>query len=395
VPIDIDRVRHDTPGCEQLIHFNNAGASLPPRCVLDASLRHLQREAQIGGYEAEAEAEEALRNVRTSVARLLGCHSSEVALMESATRAWDMAFYAVPLQPGDRILTCMSEYGSNYIALLHAAQRTGAVIEVIPNDESGQISVEALESLLDDRVKLVAITHVPTNGGLVNPAKAIGNVVRDSPALYLLDACQSAGQIPLDVEELGCDMLSATGRKFLRGPRGTGFLYVRKSALNCLNPPFLDMQAATWTSPTSYELSPDATRFETWETNVAARLGFGAAVDYALEIGLENIHQRVTALADDLRSRLSVIPRVTVRDLGKTRCGITTFTVDGMPAKTVREKLSARSINVWTSPASSTLLDMRARGLDVLVRASVHYYNTENEVERFCAALREILKQDG
>ena len=220
--IDVRRARLETPGCAHVLHFNNAGAALMPQCVLEAVTGHLQLEAQIGGYEAAERRHEAIAGVHHSLATLLGCTPDEVAVVENATRAWDMAFYAIPLRPGDRILTAQAEYVSNYLAFLQVAQRTGALIEVIPNDESGQISLDALRDRIDEHVRLIAITHVPTNGGLVNPAAEVGQIARAAGVLYLLDACQSIGQMPVDAATVGCDILSGTGRKFLRGPARHG-----------------------------------------------------------------------------------------------------------------------------------------------------------------------------
>src|SRR5688572_22311345 len=255
--IDVRRSRQETPGCENVVHFNNAGAALMPQPVLHATIGHLQLEALVGGYEAAAQAHGAVEHVYDAAAALLGCQRDEIAIVENATRAWDMAFYAVPLGPGDRILTAVAEYASNYIAFLQVVRKTGAVVEIIPNDESGQISIDALRQAIDDRVKLIAITHIPTNGGLVNPAAAVGKVAREAGVPYLLDACQSVGQMPIDVEAIGCDMLSATGRKFLRGPRGTGFLYVRRAILERLEPPFLDLHAAQWVARDRFEIRSD------------------------------------------------------------------------------------------------------------------------------------------
>ena len=358
--------------------------------MLEAVLDHLRLEARIGGYEAADRNAALLERAYQAAAALIGASPDEIALVDSATRAWDMAFYSVPLRPGDRILCSMAEYASNYIAFLHAARRTGARVEVVPDDEHGQLSVQALKAMMDERVRLVAITHVPTNGGLVNPAAEVGRVARQAGALYLLDACQSVGQLPVDVDAIGCDMLATTGRKWLRGPRGTGFLYVRREALERLEPAMLDFHAATWVAPDRYEVRPDARRFETWEADVAARVGLGAAIDYALSWGIEAIWQRVRQLADTLRVRLAEIPGVTVRDLGQVRCGIVTFTVEGLQATDVRQALLQERINVSVSRASATLLDMQRRGLSELVRASVHYYNTEDEIDRFCQALRGL-----
>ncbi len=387
---DVQRARQETPGCENVLHFNNAGAALMPQPVLDAMIDHLHREAWTGGYEAEDAAAPALEHTYSAIAALLGCGRDEVAIIENATRAWDMAFYAIPLGPGDRILTAQAEYASNYIAFLQRARQTGAIIEPIPNDETGQISVDALRQMIDERVKLIAITHVPTNGGLVNPAAAVGQVAREAGVLYLLDACQSVGQMPIDVEAIGCDMLSATGRKFLRGPRGTGFLYVRRSILEGLEPPLLDLHATEWVAPDRYEIRPDARRFENWEANVAGKIGLGVAVNYALSWGIPAIQARVRALAADLRARLGILPGVTVRDLGVDPCAIVTFTVEGLDPVRIKETLARHRINVTVSRAAWTRLDMDARHLPAVLRASVHYYNTEDEVGRFCATLAAI-----
>jgi cysteine desulfurase / selenocysteine lyase len=389
-PFDLARARRETPGCEQVLHFNNAGAALMPQPVLDALIQHLQLEAIRGGYEAADEAREAVEHVYEAIATLLGCQMEEIAVIENATRAWDMAFYSFPLKAGDRILTAMNEYASNYIAFLQIARKTGATVDVIPNDEFGQLSIEALQNMIDERVKLIAITHIPTNGGLVNPAAAVGRVAKAAGIPYLLDACQSVGQMPLNVEEIGCDMLSATGRKFLRGPRGTGFLYVQQSLIERLEPPFLDLHAARWVALDRYEIRPDARRFENWETNYAGKIGLGVAVDYALGWGLEAIWEQVLWLAQRLRTRLDGLPGVQVRDLGQVQSGIVTFTVEGHTPEAIQQRLAAQKINITTTTVYSTRLDMEARGLSQMVRASVHYYNSEEEIERFCEALASL-----
>ncbi len=388
--IDVGRARRETPGCQVVLHLNNAGAALMPQPVLHAVVGHVQREALLGGYEAAEQAHAAVEHVYDAAATLLGCQGDEIAFVENATRAWDMAFYAVPLGPGDRILTAMAEYASNYLAFLQVARKTGATIEVVPNDASGQLSIAALRQAMDERVKLIAITHVPTNSGLVNPAAAVGEVARQAGVLYLLDACQSVGQMPMHVEAIGCDMLSTTGRKYLRGPRGTGLLYVRRSVLERLEPPFVDLHAAEWVSRDRLVLRPDARRFENWETNYAGKVGLGVAIDYALSWGLDHIWARITTLANMLRERLNALPGVTVRDPGAERCGIVSFTVDGHEADEIRQALARQHINVTVSRLTSTRLDMEARGLTNVVRASVHYYNSEAEIERFCTTLTTL-----
>jgi cysteine desulfurase / selenocysteine lyase len=385
--IDVERARAETPGCGRVLHFNNAGAALPAASVLQTVIGHLELEAAVGGYEAARRAEAAVEGVYGAIGRLLGCAPDEIALVENATRAWDMAFYALEFRPGDRIVTAAAEYASNYIAFLQVARRSGAEIVVVPGDADGRLSLAALEAMVDERVKLIAVTHVPTHRGLVNPAAAVGRVARRLGIPFLLDACQSAGQIPLDVEAIGCDMLSATGRKYLRGPRGTGFLYVRRALAERLEPPFLDLHAATWTAPAEYRIRPDARRFENWEHSVAGRLGLGAAVVYALDLGIPAIQARVARLAAQLGGALDAVPGVRRHDGAPVECGIVTFTVAHRPAADVGHRLAGQGINVWVSSVTSARLDMAPRGLDAVVRASVHYYNTEEEIERFCRAV--------
>lgn len=384
---DVAMFRSETPGVAHRVHLNNAGAGLMPQPVLDAVIGHLRREAEIGGYEAASEAAQTLDGVYDSVARLLGAEREEIALAENATVAWQLAFYAIPFQPGDRILTARAEYAANYVAFLQVAKRTGAVIEVVPDDGDGMLDPEALERMIDGRVRLIAITWVPTNGGLRNPAAAVGEIARRHGVTYLLDACQAVGQMPTRVDQLGCDVLTATGRKFLRGPRGTGFLYMRRDLMRRLEPPMLDHFAAPWVAPDRYELRPDARRFETWENNYAARMGLGRAVDYALEIGLDRIEARCRALSARLRDGLRALSAVTVHDLGRDPAAIVTFSVKNRDAAGVQQKLALAGINVSVSSPSSTLLDAKARGLPPLVRASPHYYNTEDEVDRLVSVV--------
>ena len=385
--LDIARLRADTPACEQLIHFNNAGSSLMPAPVYQAVLDHLALEQTIGGYAAEDKAEPALEDFYDAFAALLGCDRSEIAYVENATRAWDMAFYSLPLKEGDRILTVEAEYVSNFLAFLHQARRRGLEIDVAPCDSSGQVDLDAMERLIGPKTRLIAVTHIPTQGGLVNPAEEIGRIARRHGITYLLDACQSIGQMPLDVRKIGCDVLSGTGRKFLRGPRGTGFLYVSKKMIDRLDPPFIDLHAATWTDARAYELRPDARRFENWESYVAGRIGLRAAVRYALGLGLEPIRARVTMLADRLRAGLAELPGVTVQDLGRVRSGIVTFTKEGEQPRDIQARLRAANIGVSVSSKSSAQLDFGRRGLGQVVRASVHYFNTVDEIGRFSEVL--------
>jgi cysteine desulfurase/selenocysteine lyase len=391
-PIDVKRARSETPGAEGFVHLNSCGASLMPQRVVEAVQAHIELEARVGGYEAERQVTDRIEATYASLAQLIGAAPDEIAIVENATRGWDMAFYGFPFEPGDRILTSVAEYASNYIAYLQMARRRGVVIDVVPDDESGQLDVAALADRIDERAKLIAVTHVPTQGGLVQPVAEIGRVARASGVPFLLDACQSAGQMPLDVDAMGVDMLSATSRKFLRGPRGVGFLYVRRGWTQRLDPPFLDLRAATWTGTNSYTVRADARRFETWESNVAGKLGLGAAVDYALAWGLPAIEARVQQLAAELRERLARIPGTQLRDRGRRPCGIVTLEIDGHAPQDLVVALREHGIHVGASPPESSLLDMRGRGLAGLLRAGVHYYNTSEELERYARTLESLLR---
>ncbi|MFG0317595.1 MAG: aminotransferase class V-fold PLP-dependent enzyme [Planctomycetota bacterium JB042] len=394
MPLDIDAIRRETPGCvPERAHFLHCGASLPPARVVRAAKDHLDLEAAVGGYEAERRAESGIEAARRSVARLLSAQTDEIALVENATIAWNQAFWSVvwTLRPGDRIATCRADYASNAISLLQAKRRRGVEIDVVPDDVHGAIDVEALARRLEDeRVKLVTLTHVPTGNGLVNPAEEVGRAARARGVPFLLDACQSAGQLALDVDAIGCDFLSATGRKHLRGPRGTGFLYARRDTTARFEPATLDLLGATWTDADAYAVREDARRYETWERNVAGMLGLGAAVDLALELGLDAIEERSVRLADLLRARLAAIDGVEGRDLGVRRGGIVAFTHSAHPPDRIVRALAARGIEVGTSTVVSTRHQMEDLGLDAVVRAGVHYLNTEEEVERLAEAIRTL-----
>jgi selenocysteine lyase/cysteine desulfurase len=387
--IDIERVRRATPACKTGLHFNNAGASLMPDPVFAAVSDHLQLERTVGGYEAERQASDLLAGFYSEFAGLLSAEPCEIAYVENATRAWDMAFYGMPLERGDRILTHASEYVSNYLALLQQAERRGLIVDLVPSDSFGQIDVAAMEAMVEPRTRLIAITHVPTQGGLVNPVAAVGDVARDHGLLYLLDACQSVGQIELDVKKIGCHVLSGTGRKFLRGPRGTGFLYVASETLNMIEPPFVDLHSARWTTQDSYVFAADAKRYENWESNVAGKIGLARAVRYARELGLGLIEDRVSRLAARLREQLALVPGISVCDLGEKQCGIVSFRKDSEPATMLARRLREAHIYVSVTDLTSARIDFAARVIDSLLRASVHYFNTDAEVDRFVEAVKQ------
>ncbi|MEO0363329.1 MAG: aminotransferase class V-fold PLP-dependent enzyme, partial [Pseudomonadota bacterium] len=363
---------------------------LQPRPVIDAVIDHLKLEAEIGGYEAQAANAAAHADVYDRVAAHIGAASDEIAIVENATVAWQHAFYALPLPPSARILTTEAEYAANYVAFLQRARREDLKIEVVPSDESGQLDVAALEATMGPDVGLIAITWIPTNGGLVNPAAEVGRIARRRGVPYLLDACQAAGQMRIDVETIGCDFLSATGRKFLRGPRGTGFLFVAKRWLDILEPAMIDFFGAPWTSRDAYTLRPDARRFETWENAYALRAGLSAAMAYADQIGIDAIEARVAHLGGLCAELAGALPRVTNKDLGVVRSGITSFALDGVDAPEIAAGLKESGFVVGTSPPATTRIDAETRDLPTLLRIAPHYFNTEDEIVRCVRRLGEL-----
>ena len=387
--IDIEALRADTPGVDHVVHFNNAGAALMPTPVIRAIYDHLDAEIHMGGYEARNAHEQQAEAVYASVAAIVGAGQSEIGVMASATTAWDMVVYSLQHRAGDRILTTTTEYGSNWAAYLQLQDRFGVEVVVVPDSDTGEIDLEALESAIDKRTSLISVNHMPTNGGVVNPAEAIGKIARVADVPYLLDACQTVGQMPIDVDAIGCDFLTSTSRKFLRDPVVSGLPTFERTPAACLTP-FLWTITQPWSltrrSSSDQMLAGSRHGRSLW-SNV---MGLGAAADYAMATGVEAIWERVLFLSSMMREGLTDIASVVLRDRGSVQGAIVTFTVDGRDAIEVADLLRRRSINTSHSTVDSSPVDMRMRGIDSLVRASVHAYNTQDEVERFVQAIREI-----
>lgn len=382
-------LRRDTPGCLHRNHLNNAGAALQPLPVIRAVQEYLDLEAQIGGYEAGDAKAEDIRGFYTSIARLIGAQPRNIAFAYNATDAFARALSAIEWQPGDVLLTTENDYVSSQIAFLSLQQRLGLRLIRARDTEAGGVDVADFERLArQHRPKLAAVAHVPTNSGLVQPVEAIGRICREHCIWYLVDACQSAGQMALDVERIGCDFLSATMRKFLRGPRGAGFLYASDRVLDAgLQMLLPDMRSAHWTAPDSFAPEADARRFEYWEMPPALLLGSRAAADYALAVGLDWIEARVGHLAALTRSLLAELPGVRVLDRGAELCGIVTAHAEHWQPQVLLEKLGAAGINCRVSSLPSARIDFPRKGVDWALRISPHYYNTEEEVRQCVAEL--------
>jgi selenocysteine lyase/cysteine desulfurase len=384
--------REDTPGCANQIHFNNAGSGLMPRGVLDAIIGHLNREASLGGYESADDAEAAVAEAYAHLAKVLGAQPRNMAVVENSTVAFFQALSAFDFKPGDVIVTTRNDYISNQLAYLSLAQRHGVEVRRAADLASGGADPQSVRELLrDSRVRLLAVTWVPTNSGLMQPVAALGEVAEAAGVPYLVDGCQAVGQIPVDVAKLRCDFLSGTARKFLRGPRGIGFLYVSDRALKRGDfPLYIDMRGADWVSADNFAPAPDARRFENWEFACSLVLGLGEAVRYALEVGVERGGRRARELAASLRNKLIGLSGIRVLDRGSELAAIVTIEVAGWDATELSKLLRGRGINSSASLRAYAVIDMDEKRAGSALRFSPHYYNTEEEIERVVETLRAV-----
>ena len=391
---EIKKLRDETPGCTQVNHLNNAGAALMPKPVIAAIVNHIELEGQVGGYEA-ADVKKAVINEFYSVAaKMLNCNSRNIAFTANATDGYTRALSAIPFEKGDVILTTNDDYISNQIHFLSLAKRFGVVIKHIKNAPDGGIDLDDLDAQLHQwKPKLLAITHIPTNSGLVQPVEEIAAIVKKHDTIYLLDACQSAGQIPLDAVKLNCDFLSVTSRKFLRGARGAGFLYVSDKALDKgLEPLFIDMRGADWVAKDEYVPRDGAIRFEDWEFAYALLLGTKAAIEYYLAVGPERIWNRIQLLASYTRKQLAKIPHLRLLDKGPQLCSLITFTIPGLNPEQIKAELFKRNVNVVTSYRKFAVIDFDEKGVEWAIRVSPHYYNLETEIDLFVFELIQIIQ---
>ncbi len=393
-PPELAGWRADTPGCEELVHLNNAGAALQPRIVREAITRHLELEHRIGGYEAAEASQTELRGAYDAVGRLLGTGGRNISMQQNATVAFAQAMAAFDLGPGDLILTSRSDYASNQIMYLALARRRGVETIRVPDAPEGGIDPQAVRELIARRrPALLALSWIPTNSGLVQPAEAVGEVCREAEVPYLVDACQAVGQIPIDVGRLHCDDLSAASRKFLRGPRGAGFLYVADRVIEAgAYPLTVDMHGATWSEADEFELTPDARRFESWELSFALTLGVGAAAEYAISVGIGTASARSWELARYVRERLAELDGVRVLDRGPALCAIATAELGGRSGAEVKLALRARGINTSSPERDDAVIDMDEKRAVSALRISPHYYNTAQEIDVTLAALSDVMK---
>jgi monomeric sarcosine oxidase len=394
-PIDLAAERARTPGCQAVtgrprpVHLNAAGAALPTTEVLDAVLAHLRREAEMGGYEAAAAIQEKLRAVYTSAATMLGSPPDDIALVESATVGWQRVIGALGPQPGERILATRSTYVSMALNLLELGRQRGIEIEILPTAADGRVDLDALRAALGRPAAFVTASHVPTSSGLIEPVAEIGALSRAANVPFVLDATQSVGQLPVDVGLIGADALVATGRKFLRGPRGTGLLYVSPELRARSRSTTLDVRGTVWSGDRDYHVTDTALRLETWEASHALRLGLGVALDQLAALGVEHVAAYLDGLGRRLRAGLDSLPHITVQDPSASGGGIVTFSRAGEDPAQTQRRLALAGFAVVCVPASHGQWDLGPRGVESVVRASVHVYNGPDDVDALLSFLAE------
>jgi selenocysteine lyase/cysteine desulfurase len=386
-----EKWRQDTPGCKTSVHFNNAGAALMPQPVISAIESHIRLESEIGGYEAYEQQSNEVNKFYSAAGKLIGAKPQQIAFTSSATNSFARALSSVPFNTGDKVLIANEDYVSNQLAFLSVKKRFGIELLRAPSLPEGGIDPDAFRKLADKhRPVLASITHVPTNSGLVQPVGEIGKICRSLDIPFLLDACQSAGQLPLDVEETYCDFLSATMRKFLRGPRGAGFLYVSDRILNKnWYPLFIDMKGAEWTEENEFKMQPDASRFEDWELPYALQMGSAAALDYALQTGIKTIQDRNKILMDYLKKKITGKGWIPL-DRGNETCSILTVHFNGIDPSVLHNKLKSLHINTSVSRNMYARIDFKSKNVDWALRISPHYYNTEQEIDQLTEALENL-----
>lgn len=390
---ELERWRRDTPASLRgLIHLNNAGASLMPRPVFDAIRDHLDLEMRMGGYEAADHVRDDIEAAYVELGALVAAAGRNIAVVENATVAFSQALSAYDPGPGDTIVTTRNDYASNQLMYLSLAERRGVRVVRADDLPGGGVDPESVRSLVrQHRPVVVAVTWIPTNSGLVQRVTEVGEICAEEDVSYIVDACQAVGQMPVDAPALRCDFLAATARKFLRGPRGLGFLYVSDRALDAgLRPLHIDMRGADWVAADSFRLRPDARRFENWEFPYALVLGMGEAARYARGVGLDTARDRAWSLAARLRDALADTDGVRVLDHGDELCAIVTAEVRGRPAHEVVAELRGQGINGSAIDRVAAVLDMDGKQAATALRLSPHYFNTEAEIDAGVAAVRAL-----
>ncbi|MFI8106512.1 aminotransferase class V-fold PLP-dependent enzyme [Streptomyces sp. NPDC086023] len=374
------------------VHLNTAGAGLMPAEVVDVMADHLAQEAAEGAYETELRHADTLdKGVYEALASVLDAPVDDVALFDNATRAWSSAVGALRLTGTGRVWITPYEYAGNLILWTELRRRTGLRVEVVPLTPSGDLDLDWMRRNIREDVAVVSVPHVPSGCGIVNPVEEIGRILAPWPCLYLVDACQSVGQLDVSVRRIGCDLLTGAGRKFLCGPRGTGFAAIGPRLRAAATPLFHDLHVADVTALHDYEVHTDsARRFEYAERSAAAVRGLDAALRHHLARTAEpgTGHDARAAIRD----AIAAVPGTRLIDPGTRHASLVTFVCADVSAARIRAELAARGVSVWVAQGNHTPLYLPGQGVDHAVRVSPHHYTSPQDTEVFARALREVIR---
>lgn len=392
--LSLEKIREDTAGCSNKIFLNSAGSSLMPKVVVESMITYLRQEEEIGGYDLAKKEKGPIENLYKEVAKLLNSQVKNIAFTYNATDAYSRALSSIPFKSGDYILTTDDDYASNQISFLGLQKRFGILIARGKNLPNGDLDLNDFESQIKQiKPALIAVTHIPTNSGMIQPVVEIGELCKKFGIWYLLDACQSIGQIGVDVQKIGCDFLSATGRKFLRGPRGTGLLFLSDRVIHeGLEPLMMDLHGAEWIGFDHYKAEMNAKRFEFWEFSYTSLIGLSAAIHYANNIGIENIENYNFKLMHLLRSELSKNSSLRILDKGSRQSSLLTFDIPGKSIEKLEYELKSNKVYYSISTKNAALIDFTKKGIEYAIRLSPHYFNSLEEMQKVSEILEDISK---
>lgn len=376
-------------------YLNNAGSSLMSHETINSVIDHLSLECRVGGYRAASMCELQIEDFYGLAAKLVGAPSSTcIAFMDSASRAWNMALYGLPLCDGDEIVTLSSEFGTNLVSIFHFASKVGAKVTVLECDPSGFFDMSELRKCLERGARLIAISHVAAHASIVNPVEEIGKLVAQFEALYLVDGCQAAGQMDIDVVEIGCHAYTATGRKWLRGPRGTGFLYVKESSL--ISPLYVDLASADLAfgndgKPSGVTIGSDARRFELWERSIASMIGLKVALSQYLALDQNDVHARMRTASLDLRKCISANSNLKLIGNEASNSSIVGFyTLDPSREDALKRAFEDAEIQISTMGDWDCPMHFPKNGAGSIFRLSPHYYTEHDTVDLAKAVIQKF-----
>jgi len=392
----LQRVRRDG---KPLIYFDNAATSLKPRQVIEAVKRYYEEcsaNVHRGIYELSQEATDLYEESRARIGRFIGCKPSELVFVKNTTEAINLVAYGVKWSNGDEVVSTVMEHHSNMIPWQMVAKRFGVKLRYAGIKPDGTLDLENLAELANRRTRLIAVCHVSNVLGTINDVREVAKIAHENNALLLVDAAQSVPHMPINVKDLGCDLLAFSGHKLL-GPTGIGCLYIREGVEEELEPPFGGGEMISHVELHGYRLNDMPWRFEPGTPNIAGAIGLAAAVDYLKSIGMESIRDHERRLTERAIEILKEVGGVEVYGPmePEKRCGLVAFNLKGISGDLVAalldefENIAVRSGFHCAQPLHKIL------GAQSSVRASFYLYNTLDELEAFRRGLKRVKSELG